>query len=104
MTELEPGQQLLARFRLDRLLGRGGMGQVWLATDEALGEPVALKILDDQLVGQPGMLDLLRHECRQARRLVHPGAGESTSLLAYQVSMPSRVDEGSAAPVGIIQS
>jgi tetratricopeptide (TPR) repeat protein len=72
MTELEPGQQLLARFRLDRLLGRGGMGQVWLATDEALGEPVALKILDDALVGQPGMLELLRHECRQARRLVHP--------------------------------
>jgi tetratricopeptide (TPR) repeat protein len=72
MTELAPGHTLLDRFRLDRLLGRGGMGQVWLATDSELGEEVALKILDDQLVGQPGMLDLLRHECRQARRLVHP--------------------------------
>ena len=72
MTELAPGHTLLDRFRLDRLLGRGGMGQVWLATDSELDEEVALKILDDQLVGQPGMLDLLRHECRQARRLVHP--------------------------------
>ncbi len=72
MTELAPGHTLLDRFRLDRLLGRGGMGQVWLATDSELGEEVALKILDDQLVGQPGTLDLLRHECRQARRLIHP--------------------------------
>ena len=72
MTELAPGQHLAARFRLDRLLGRGGMGQVWLAQDEELNEAVALKILDAVLVDRPGMLDLLRHECRQARRLVHP--------------------------------
>ena len=72
MTEPAPGQHLASRFRLDRLLGQGGMGQVWLAHDEELDEPVAVKILDAKLVGQAGMLELLRHECRQARRLVHP--------------------------------
>ncbi len=72
MTELAPGQNLASRFELIRLLGQGGMGQVWLATDTELGGEVAVKVLDQRLVHQPGMLDLLRHECRQARRLVHP--------------------------------
>ena len=72
MTELAPGQSLASRFELIRLLGQGGMGQVWLATDAELGGEVAVKVLDQRLVHRPGMLDLLRHECRQARRLVHP--------------------------------
>mgnify|MGYP000491214727 CR=1 FL=1 len=46
---------------------------MWRAKQqEPVRRDVALKILDDALVGQPGMLELLRHECRQARRLVHP--------------------------------
>ncbi|MGI9264110.1 MAG: protein kinase domain-containing protein, partial [Gammaproteobacteria bacterium] len=50
----------------------GGMGQVWLAKDSELGEEVAIKVLDDRLTNQSGMLELLRRECRQSRRLVHP--------------------------------
>lgn len=72
MTELAPGQNLANRFELIRLLGQGGMGQVWLAKDAELGEEVAVKVLDDRLTNQAGMLELLRRECRQARRLVHP--------------------------------
>ena len=72
MTELTPGQNLASRFELIRLLGQGGMGQVWLAKDSELGEEVAVKVLDDRLTNQSGMLELLRRECRQARRLVHP--------------------------------
>ena len=72
MTELTPGQKLASRFELIRLLGQGGMGQVWLARDSELGEEVAVKVLDSRLTNQSGMLELLRRECRQSRRLVHP--------------------------------
>lgn len=72
MTELVPGRALASRFELKRLLGRGGMGQVWQAHDRELGEQVALKILNPELAADAGMLELLRQECRQARRLVHP--------------------------------
>ncbi len=72
MTELVPGRALASRFELRRLLGRGGMGQVWQAHDLELGEQVAVKVLNPELAADADMLELLRHECRQARRLVHP--------------------------------
>jgi tetratricopeptide (TPR) repeat protein len=48
------------------------MGQVWQAHDLELGEQVAVKVLNPELAADADMLELLRHECRQARRLVHP--------------------------------
>ncbi len=72
MRELEEGLTFGARFRLIRRLGRGGMGEVWLARDAELNEDVALKILDPGLAESPEFVDLLRSECRKARRLVHP--------------------------------
>jgi len=47
------------------------MGQVWLAVDEELREQIAVKILDPALAADTAMLQLLRQECRQARRLSH---------------------------------
>ena len=48
MKDLTPGLELGARFVLIRRLGRGGTAEVWLADDRERGEPVALKILDDE--------------------------------------------------------
>ncbi|MBB3219417.1 SUMF1/EgtB/PvdO family nonheme iron enzyme [Pseudoduganella umbonata] len=65
------------RYRLERLLGMGGMGQVWQATDLAthaeLGhsEQVAVKILPPQLTQSPVHARLLVEEATQARRLAH---------------------------------
>ncbi|HEY1150038.1 MAG TPA: SUMF1/EgtB/PvdO family nonheme iron enzyme [Pseudoduganella sp.] len=65
------------RYRLERLIGMGGMGQVWQATDLAthaeLGhsELVALKILPPQLTQSPAHAKLLIEEATQARRLAH---------------------------------
>jgi formylglycine-generating enzyme required for sulfatase activity len=65
------------RYRLERLIGMGGMGQVWQATDLAthaeLGHSavVALKILPPQLTQSPAHAKLLIEEATQARRLAH---------------------------------
>lgn len=65
------------RYRLERLIGTGGMGQVWQATDLAthaeLGssEMVALKILPPQLTQSPTHARLLIEEATQARKLAH---------------------------------
>ena len=65
------------RYRLERLIGMGGMGQVWQATDLAthaeLGhsEMVALKILPPQLTQSATHAKLLIEEATQARKLAH---------------------------------
>ncbi|MES2152010.1 MAG: bifunctional serine/threonine-protein kinase/formylglycine-generating enzyme family protein [Pseudomonadota bacterium] len=65
------------RYRLERLIAQGGMGQVWQATDLAthaeLGHSatVALKILPPQLTQSPIHARLLIEEATQARRLAH---------------------------------
>ncbi len=60
------------RFALIRLLGRGGMGEVWLARDERLEEQVALKFLPPEVSGNPSALKLLRLEAARSHRLTHP--------------------------------
>jgi serine/threonine protein kinase len=72
MVDVSQGQILLSRFELIRLLGRGGMGQVWLAEDQELQLAVALKFLHPELAGRPDLVDMLKSECRHTRQLVHP--------------------------------
>jgi len=69
---LAAGQRHFGRFVLLRPLGRGGMGMVWLARDETLGEEVALKFLPDPVRWDPAALAELKAETRSARRLTHP--------------------------------
>ena len=72
-NSLQPGQKVGAgRFVLVQPLGRGGMGEVWLAQDERLGEPVALKFLPPEVRADPAALDDLRRETARSHRLTHP--------------------------------
>ncbi len=72
MQPLRPGEVISSRFRLTVRLGAGGMGEVWSAWDKELQEQVAIKVISAELSARPEILELLRRECRNTRRLVHP--------------------------------
>jgi hypothetical protein len=71
-TRFAPGQLIASRFRIVRLLGHGGMGEVYQADDLTLGERVALKLLAPGLAHHPGAIDRFVTEVRLARAIAHP--------------------------------
>lgn len=60
------------RYRLDEILGRGGMAIVWRATDLQLERPVAIKIISDVLASDPAFVARFEREARLAASLNHP--------------------------------
>jgi serine/threonine protein kinase len=70
MTRPEPGLEFLPRLVLLRPLGRGGMGEVWVARDEVRGEEVVAKILPADAPAE--RVALLRREARLVRKVQHP--------------------------------
>lgn len=60
------------RYRVERELGHGGMASVYLARDEELRRPVAVKLLAGHLGGEPGLRERFLREARMAARLSHP--------------------------------
>ena len=63
---------LAARYRLVRLIARGGMAQVWEGRDEVLSRPVAIKLLDPDLAHDQSFIERFRREAIAAARLTHP--------------------------------
>lgn len=61
----------LGHFTIQRRIGIGGMGSVFLATDEQLRRNVALKVLSPSLTGDPGAVLRFQNEARAAARLDH---------------------------------
>ena len=71
-TMLAPGQILANRYEIRKVLGAGGMGMVYKATDRELGESVAIKTLRPEFMeSDPAALDRFRSEIRLARRISH---------------------------------
>jgi Protein kinase domain len=67
-----PGTLLKGRYRVERLLGHGGMASVWRARDEVLDRAVAVKLLSDTISSDPEFLARFRREARVAAGLWHP--------------------------------
>lgn len=61
------------RYELQSRIAIGGMGEVWQATDLVIGRQVALKILKDEYLGDPGFLERFRAEARHAALVNHEG-------------------------------
>ncbi|MGN6446520.1 serine/threonine-protein kinase [Amnibacterium sp.] len=61
------------RYELSSRIAIGGMGEVWEATDLVIGRPVAIKILKDEYLGDPGFLERFRAEARHAALVNHEG-------------------------------
>ena len=66
------GQMVFGRYKLVKVLGRGGMGIVWLARDEELERDVALKFLPDLMIQDRSLLDQLKRETKRCLELTHP--------------------------------
>ncbi|MBD0371316.1 MAG: protein kinase [Pyrinomonadaceae bacterium] len=72
------GSRLIAeKYRLDRLLGRGGMGAVYEGTHVDLERPVAIKLLLPDFTADPEALERFRREARAAARLNHPNVADT---------------------------
>jgi eukaryotic-like serine/threonine-protein kinase len=68
------GKTLNNKFRIDALLGRGGMGAVYRATDTVLDRIVAVKLLRQDLIGSDNFDTRFLREARAAARIEHPHA------------------------------
>ncbi|MGE0551003.1 MAG: protein kinase [Kofleriaceae bacterium] len=102
---LTVGQQL-GHFKIERMLGAGGMGEVYLATDLALDRPVAIKVLPSELATDRGRRDRMVREARAQARLTHPHVGhiyfigEDAGRLYFAMeyvagkTLAERIDEG----------
>ena len=91
--EWGPGTVILGRYRLDSILGRGGMGSVWRAEHLQLRSPVAVKLLDSAISKNEQMLARFMREAQSAASLRSPhvvqifdyGVEDGTAFIAMEM-------------------
>src|SRR6201982_1944547 len=84
--------KVIGHYRIESLIGVGGMGEVYLARDERLGRKVALKLLPERLTADETQLSRFKTEARSASALNHPniltvyeiGAEENRQFIATE--------------------
>ncbi|HET9626301.1 MAG TPA: serine/threonine-protein kinase [Kofleriaceae bacterium] len=79
---LRPGTELVDRYRVLAVLGRGGWGVVYRAHDLELELDIALKLLHPEAAADPVQAQMFRNEVRIARRVTHPNVCRLHDLVA----------------------
>lgn len=80
------GELLAGRFRVVRLLGQGGMGQVYEAEDQELREHVALKVIRPEIAQDARATERFRREINLARKVTHPNVSRIFDLFRHSVT------------------
>ena len=78
--ELPPGTIIRDCYRIEKVLGRGGMGTVYLAEHTLMSEPRALKFLSGSLASNPTFVQRFLQEARAANKLRHPNIAQTLEL------------------------
>jgi serine/threonine protein kinase len=97
---------LAGRYRLRQRIGSGGMASVWLARDEVLIRPVAVKLIDPDLVRDAEFRERFREEARAAAALSHPhivtvhdyGESGGTPYIVMELLTGATLDESYPVP------
>jgi serine/threonine-protein kinase len=100
-SRLGIGSVLANRYEIRQQLGAGGMGVVYRAFDRELQEPVAIKTLKPDLVGDANLLERFKQEIRLARKITHPnvvrthdlGEHEGTYFITMEFVEGTSLDE-----------
>ena len=87
---LKPGDLLAGRYRIVRLLGRGGMGEVYEAEDLELRAPIAVKLVLPEIAAKPEILDRFKREVLLARQVTHPNVCRIFDL-GYHAAAAGRI-------------
>ncbi|HYP51376.1 MAG TPA: protein kinase, partial [Pyrinomonadaceae bacterium] len=74
------GQTLDGKYRIEREIGRGGMGAVYLALHEGTERAVALKVIAPEFMRREEFVERFRREARAAGRLRHPNVVDVTDF------------------------
>jgi tRNA A-37 threonylcarbamoyl transferase component Bud32 len=72
LTRVSSGRLLVSRYRLERRLGRGGMGTVYKAMDTALERSVAVKLIREDLITSKDAAERFRREAKASAACAHP--------------------------------
>ncbi|HZF54067.1 MAG TPA: SUMF1/EgtB/PvdO family nonheme iron enzyme [Polyangiaceae bacterium] len=88
---LEPGAVIAGRYRLDRLIGEGGMGIVWAATHLGTGKPVALKHLREEASGDAETRKRFLREAQATAAIAHPNIVAVHDLVETEEGLPAIV-------------
>ncbi len=74
------GEILDEKYRIEKELGRGGMGAVYLATHIGTERPVAIKVISPEYMKKPEFVERFRREAKAAGRLRHPNVVDVTDF------------------------
>ena len=82
LGELSPGRLLGGNYQLVEPIGRGGMGQVWKAQDQAGQRAVAIKLLPPELRNYEDAIQQVRESFQKVHALTHQHIGKSLAMLS----------------------